>query len=251
MSPEAETPSPEMIDRVRRAVASAEVVLVISGAGVSAESGVPTFRAPGGWWRKLDPKKLATVAAFRTDPVTVWQWYEFRRGIVAGAAPNPGHIALSRLERSGRRVAIVTQNVDDLHERAGSTEVIHIHGFLWRTRCTVEGKVSEDRRVSLGGLPPVCGSCGGNLRPDIVWFDEELPSGEVTRVEGLLRGRVDVVLVVGTEATFDYISEWAIEAQRKGAMLVEVNPERTQLSPRADVCLRGPAGSVLPAVCRE
>src|SRR4051812_47629695 len=138
------------------AIRSAQRLLVITGAGISAESGIPTFRDQAGWWKSHDPEALATRTAFDRDPIEVWRWYEMRRGIVANARPNLAHEALARAEASGRRVAIVTQNVDDLHERAGSREVIHVHGDIWQLKCMKDGSVFEDRRVPLPVLPPRC-----------------------------------------------------------------------------------------------
>jgi len=234
---------------VRAALDAARRVLVVSGAGVSAESGIPTFRTGGGWWRGRRSEELATLAAFRADPLENWEWYDYRRQIVARAEPNPAHRAVAAWERPGRNVFVITQNVDDLHERAGSHEVVHIHGSIWRMRCLKRGgPVWEDRRVPLPKLPPDC-PCGGVARPDIVWFDEDLPRDARTRINNYFReGRVDVAFVIGTEATFDYVRSYAARARKLGALVVEVNPRRTQLSGEADVRLVGRAGDILPAL---
>jgi NAD-dependent deacetylase len=234
-------------DRVREALAAARRVLVITGAGVSAESGIPTFRGRDGWWRKLDPARLATPAAFAADPRLVWEWYDHRRRIVAAAEPNPAHRALAALPREGREVLLVTQNVDDLHERAGSRGVIHLHGSIWTVRCTAEGTEREDRRAPLEEIPPRCG-CGALLRPGVVWFGEMLPAGPSGAVEEWVREGADLVLVVGTEASFGYVLDWAVRARRPGGLLVEVNPGDTALTPEADLALRGPAGTILPGL---
>lgn len=235
--------------RVRAALGAARRVLVISGAGISAESGVPTFRSEGGWWEGEDPEELATLASFGRGPEKVWRWYDYRRGLVARAEPNAAHRAVAGWQGPGREVFVITQNVDDLHERAGSREVVHIHGSIWRLKCLNEGgPVWEDRRVPLPELPPGC-PCGGIARPDVVWFDEELPPDECARVEDYFgAGRVDVALVVGTEATFDYVRGYAAAARALGALVVEVNPGRTQLSGDVDVRLVGRAGDVLPSL---
>jgi NAD-dependent deacetylase len=233
-----------LADRLR----TARRVLALTGAGISAESGIPTFRGRDGWWRQEDPTRLATQAAFDRDPAYVWQWYQYRRGLIAAAAPNPGHRALADLERAGRDVLVATQNVDDLHERAGSDAVAHIHGSIWRLRC--QGCLAEhhDATHPFPTLPPRCGGCDALLRPAVVWFGEILPTAPIVRIEEFLDGGVDVALVIGTEATFGYIQGFALAARRAGALLVEVNPGETPLSDVADVRLRGPAGEVLPGL---
>jgi NAD-dependent deacetylase len=225
-------------------IQQAHSLLVITGAGVSAESGVPTFRDPSGWWRQIPPDAIATRAAFDRDPVDVWRWYEARRQGIAAASPNEAHLALARVERAGCRVAIVTQNVDDLHERAGSREVVHVHGSIWELQCTVDGIVFEDRRVPFPALPPRCPD-GHLARPHVVWWDEELDADVVARVEHLVREPFDVALVIGTEATFDYIRHWALTAKAHGARLVEINPRITELSRDVDYRVSRTAGEAL------
>lgn len=222
-------------------------VLALTGAGISAESGIPTFRGKDGWWRREDPTKLATQSAFDRDPSHVWEWYEYRRGLIAGAEPNAGHRALAEWE-SGLDVLVATQNVDDLHERAGSRRVTHIHGSIWRVRCQRCGRESEHRCHPLPERPPRCEACGGLERPAVVWFGEMLPADPLRRVESFIRDGVDVTLVVGTEASFGYIQGCALAARQAGALLVEVNPSRTVLSDAVDIRLAGPAGAVLPGL---
>ena len=170
-----------------------------------------------------------------------------RRVIVANAKPNVAHEALARAEASGRRVAIVTQNVDDLHERAGSREVLHVHGTIWQLKCMNDGSVFEDRRAPLPVLPPRCPQ-GHIARPNIVWWDEDLEPSVVTRIENLLTEPFDVALVIGTEASFDYIRDWALRAKMRGAILVEINPRRTILTADADFQFSRKAGEVLSDV---
>ena len=234
------------MSEIHQALEDARSLLVITGAGVSAESGIPTFRDPNGWWKNYRPEDLATPEAFERDPVLVWQWYDMRRGIVARAEPNPAHRALARAQNHGRRVAIVTQNVDDLHERAGSQDIIHVHGSLWHLRCMTHQNVFEDRRVPLPDLPPRC-RCGAIARPHIVWFNEMLDPEVIGRVEDLVREPFDAVLVVGTEATFYYIHRWALTAKSRGARLIEINPRATPITPLADLHLEGKAGEILEA----
>lgn len=243
---EAATKANEDIALVRERLANAKNVMVITGAGISAESGVPAFRDEKGLWKKFNPLDYATHEAFKRDPVKVWKWYDARRVNMAQARPNPAHKALAAMEQGGRRVFIVTQNVDDLHEQAGSKEVVHIHGSLWRIRCERDGTVLENREVPLSENPPIC-MCGEVMRPDIVWFGEELPRQPVEQiVHYMLEGGIDLCIIVGTEATFGYVVQWALLARETGAMVVVVNPRDTGLGSLLDVHLRGTAGEVLP-----
>ena len=232
--------------RVAKAVQESRDVLVITGAGVSAESGLPTFRGEGGWWRNYRAEDLATPAAFNRDPRTVWEWYDYRRGLTAQSRPNAAHRMLAGLERRGKKVFVITQNVDDLHERAGSGSVVHVHGSIWSVICLDEQRTFEDRRVPLPELPPRC-PCGGLLRPGVVWFGEQLPRDALEQIEAYYgRTRPDVVLVIGTEAVFGYVQAWAT-ASRRG-LLVEINANATVLTPYADVSLQGKAGEILGAI---
>ncbi len=219
-------------------------VLVLTGAGVSAESGLATFRGPGGLWEGLDPTRLATREAFERDPVTVWRFYAWRRSQAAAASPNAAHRAIAALERSRPAVDVVTQNVDGLLERAGCRRVILLHGTLWRLRCTAEGTEAEDQRGELGPLPPRC-ACGAILRPAVVWFGEPLPAGAYGEAEAAAR-HADLVLVVGTSGLVVPAALLPEIALAGGAYVVEVNPERTALSPRVQERLAGPAGEILP-----
>lgn len=243
-----ELASDPALRRVITRLADARNVLVLSGAGISAESNIPTFRGKGGLWRSYNPASLATFAAFKKDPKLVWEFYEYRRRVVAEASPNPAHRALAELDGPDRKVFIVTQNIDDLHERAGSQGIVHIHGSIWAVTCLKDGATYEDKRVPLPQLPPVC-ACGGMLRPGVVWFNEMLPTAPVRQVEQYLhQTRIDVAFVIGTEATFYYIREWAVRAKGMGALLVEINPRRTPLTPYANVWLRQKAGEVLEEI---
>lgn len=238
-------------ERVRTRLAEGRRVLALTGAGISAESGIPTFRGEDGWWKREDPTKLATQAAFDRDPSYVWEWYEHRRGLVSDAAPNPGHRALASWEAAGKDILVATQNVDDLHERAGSEVVTHIHGSIWRVRCQACGRERADHTHPLPERPPRCEQCGGLERPAVVWFGEMLPAEPIRRVETFLDGGVDVAFVIGTEASFGYIQGFARAARGAGALLVEVNPSRTVLSDVVDVRLPEPAGEVLPTLARS
>jgi NAD-dependent deacetylase len=235
-----------LLEKAREWIREARSVAVLTGAGISAESGVPTFRGPGGLWRQYRPEELATPEAFRRDPRLVWEWYDWRRQRIAQARPNAGHEALVRLERSKPRFWLITQNVDGLHERAGSRRVIKLHGDIWLVRCVACGRQQRDERVPLPELPPRC-ACGGLLRPGVVWFGEALPPGAWEAAEQAVR-EAEVLLVVGTSAVVYPAAGLIPLAQACGARVIEVNPEETPMSARLDCSLRGPAGEILPAL---
>ncbi|HWY67898.1 MAG TPA: NAD-dependent deacylase [Terriglobales bacterium] len=228
-------------------------VLVITGAGLSADSGLHTFRGTGGLWRNYNPISLATPEAFARDPKLVWEWYQWRRDEATKAAPNAGHLALAELATRNHDCLIVTQNVDDLHERAGtpSERLVHVHGDLFFNRCTSCSYIDREH-ISTAELPPRCPHCQESpLRPGVVWFGEMLDRKVLSRIDDFVR-RVEcgLVLVVGTTATFHYIIDWALGAKRSGGILVEINPEETELSASADVVYRKRAAEVLPEMLR-
>lgn len=232
--------------RLVDALRAARGVTVLTGSGVSAESGVPTFRdAQTGLWARYDPADLATPGAFERDPRLVWEWYEWRRGLVARASPNPGHAALAELEQRLPRFTLVTQNVDGLHRRAGSEAVIELHGDITRTKCSAEGLTVED--YDPRGKPPPCPSCGAPLRPDVVWFGEALPADALHTASGAARS-CDLFFSVGTSGLVQPAASLPFEASRSGATVVEVNSSETPLTRHADYALRGKAGEVLPAL---
>ncbi len=236
------------VERVVEALRNARRVLVLTGAGISAESGIPTFRGKDGWWKLRNPQELATLEAFTSDPRFVWEWYEHRRATIAQAEPNPAHRMLAWLEKQGKHIFIVTQNVDDLHERGGSRRIVHVHGSIWRVKCMRDGQTFDDKRVPLPELPPKC-ECGALLRPAVVWFGEMLQMDALAEIDAYFcEGPADVVLVIGTCSTFGYIQAWALEAKRRGALLVELNPDVTELSASADTTLPGKAGEILEEV---
>ena len=223
-------------------------MVVLTGSGISAESGVPTFReAQTGLWERFDPQQLATPEAFGREPGLVWDWYAWRRELVARAAPNPGHLALAEMQDLGPNLTLVTQNVDGLHQRAGSLDVIELHGNILRTRCSAEGIEVDAREASES--PPLCPSCGAPLRPDVVWFGEMLPPGALDAASEAARG-AGIFLSVGTSSLVYPAAALPYEALEGGALLVEVNPEETPLTPHADYVLRGSAGDVLPRLVR-
>lgn len=221
-------------------------LVVLSGAGVSAESGLATFRGPEGMWEGRDPMELASPDAFRADPLTVWRFYDWRRRQALKAQPNPAHLALAAWERTRDEFTLVTQNVDGLHERAGSRNVIRLHGSLWRLRCMAEQREFDDLREDLGPLPPSC-ECGGMLRPGVVWFGESLPAKAIELADRVSKAAA-LVLVIGTSSLVYPAAALPQIAQSAGAFVVEVNPEATPLSSQVDERLAGPAGEIVPAL---
>ena len=239
-------PGLEIPLRLLEAFHEATHVVALTGSGISAESGVPTFRdAQTGLWERYDPLELATPEAFARDPRLVWEWYAWRRGLVADAEPNPGHEALADLERRIPGFTLVTQNVDGLHQRAGSRRVIELHGNIMRSRCSEEGIIVGEYKGE--ETPPRCPRCGEFLRPDVVWFGETLPFGALEEASEAARG-CNLFLSIGTSSLVYPAAALPYEALDNGATLVEINPTETPLSVNADFTLRGPAGEVLPDI---
>ena len=227
-------------------------VLVLTGAGVSAESGIPTFRGKDGYWRNLDPTKLATPEAFARGPQLVWDWYRERRQRIRNAQPNAAHEAIAKLAKHADEFLLVTQNVDDLHARAGmpAEKMVQIHGDIFVTRCSRCD--FERHEYEQEHCLPKCPDCHALVRPGVVWFGEQLSRNELERVEDFLDGGAcDVVIVAGTTATFGYIIDWALRGSRDGAELIEVNPEETPLSRFATRLVREPAAIALPRIVDE
>jgi NAD-dependent deacetylase len=225
-------------------------IVVFTGAGISAESGVPTFRdALTGLWSHYNPEELATPQAFQRDPKLVWDWYAWRRELVSNAQPNPAHRALVTLERRVPSFTLITQNVDDLHRRAGSQRVLELHGNLFRTKCQQEAIVIQSWEDS-GETPPRCPRCGSWLRPDVVWFGEMLPAAVVTEAQAVTV-QCELFLSIGTSTLVYPAAELPFLALDNGATVVEINPQATPLSSRASFSLRGAAGQVLPQLLSE
>jgi NAD-dependent deacetylase len=233
--------------RLVRALRAARRVGVLTGAGISAESGIPTFRdAQTGLWARFRPEELATADAFRRNPRLVWDWYAWRRGLLAGATPNAAHRALAHMQERVPDLTLVTQNVDGLHQRAGSTGVVELHGNIHRCKCFAEGTV-VDAWEETGELPPRCPDCGAHLRPDVVWFGEALPPTALARAEAAAR-ECDVFFSIGTSAAVFPAAQLPITALRVGATVVEVNKEPTPLTGVANFSLLGAAGTILLAL---
>ncbi len=233
-----------LLHRLADWLGSAPATAVLTGAGVSAESGVPTFRdAQTGLWARYDPQDLATEEAFRRRPELVWQWYQWRRSLVTATRPNAAHHALAALADHLSDLTLITQNVDDLHERAGSADVIHLHGNLFDNRCFTCA-TPYTRPVGDSPSPPDCPACGALVRPSVVWFGEPLPEAQLDRARFAMENAA-LVLVVGTSARVHPAAGLAVRACERGARLVEINPAQTPLSPVADLCLRGPSGPIM------
>jgi NAD-dependent deacetylase len=230
-------------DDIIRRLSKCEKVAILTGAGISAESGISTFRGVGGHWEKMDPMKLATPEAFAQDPKTVWEWYEARRRQVAKAEPNGGHEVLAWMEEFFPEVSLITQNVDRLHQRAGSRNPIELHGSLWMVRCVKDCGEWEDRH-ELVNLPPKCPHCGSLLRPGVVWFGEGLPAEAWTRAEKAAR-ECDAFFVIGTSALVHPAAALPEIPSRRGKLVIEINPEETPLSKSVTLSIRSKAGEAL------
>jgi NAD-dependent deacetylase len=234
------------IEQVRERLSTAQRVTVLTGAGISADSGIPTFRGPEGLWKNFRAEDLATPEAFMRDPALVWEWYNWRRELLATKEPNPAHRALVKMEiemeSRHAQFRLLTQNVDGLHGLAGSRSLIELHGNIWKVRCTGCGAVKEDRRVPIP-IPPHCSSCGKMLRPHIVWFGESLNAGDVDQAIAALEN-CDVMLVIGTSGVVQPAASFASTARAAGAFVVEINPDAS--SSAAQVALRGRAAEIVP-----
>lgn len=237
---------PDLPEPLIAKLRKARRVTVLTGAGVSAESGIPTFRdAMTGIWARFRPEELATPQAFAANPRRVWEWYAWRRGLVSGATPNPGHLALARLQDLVE-LHLITQNVDGLHQQAGSRAVVELHGNIARTKCSREHRVVE-AWPETDALPPPCPHCGALLRPDVVWFNEALPEQALRDAVTAARA-CDLFFSIGTSALVQPAASLIYEAMGQGATTVEINPTETGQSREVDFALSGPSGQILPAL---
>jgi NAD-dependent deacetylase len=234
-------------ERLRTTLRTARSVAVFTGAGISAESGVPTFRGEEGLWKRFKPEELANFDAFLGNPGLVWEWYRYRKKLIAQIEPNPGHRAIAAMERFHERFAVITQNIDNLHQRAGSSVVHELHGNIQRSYCVQCGTfVPEDLFETLGPVPS-CPKCRGLLRPDVVWFGELLPA-EPWNASVRAAENAEVFFSVGTSGVVFPAASLPLMAKRSGAYLVEINLEPTDLTMKADEVLFGKSGEILPAL---
>ena len=232
-------------------VRRAHRIAVLTGAGVSAASGIPTFRGADGLWKKVRAETLATPEAFENDPKLVWEWYDWRRGMIRGAEPNGAHHVLAKWSQARDGVSLITQNVDGLHERAGAQRLIRLHGSIWHVRCWNACTAGRgdwlDETVPMPTLPPRCPHCGGLVRPGVVWFGESLDPDVLDRASAAA-GHCEVFLTVGTSAVVYPAAGLVPYAKRSGAVIVEINPDATGVSDVADVTLRMKADEALEAI---
>jgi NAD-dependent deacetylase len=226
-------------------MANCSVAAALTGAGISAESGVPTFRGTDGLWAKFRPEDLASMDAFLANPKLVWEWYNWRRELMAGVSPNEGHRALAACEGIFERFMVITQNVDGLHKQAGSLQILELHGNIYRNKCVDCGQqIPADINIDPKNIP-VCARCGGKIRPDVVWFGEMLDEN-VTEAAFRWADEAQVFLVVGTSSLVHPAASLPLVAKRRGATVIEVNPDKTPLTPIADFHVAEKSGDFLP-----
>ena len=232
----------EDTQRLSDLINEANCILVLTGAGISKESGIPTFRGKDGWYKQYSPEELATPSAFRKNPRLVWEWYNLRRKIILSAKPNIAHLKIAEIEKHKSCFLLVTQNVDSLHKKAGSQKVIELHGNIFRTRCTVCGRLyTEDYKIfKESELPPRCPHCGGLLRPDVVWFGEMLNQKDIEESFSFAQ-KADLILVVGTSGVVYPAALLPQIVKSRGGLVIEINPEETPITSISYLSIRQPA----------
>jgi NAD-dependent deacetylase len=236
-------------DTLRSLLRTAESICVLTGAGISAESGIETFRGSNGLWSKLKPEELASFDAFMRNPELVWEWYNYRKKIILDVKPNPAHSALARLEELANDFTLVTQNIDNLHRRAGSKNILELHGNIERSYCIGCGKYFSQVEITSEKKVPRCPSCNGIIRPDVVWFGEMLPEGVFeTAVEAA--NRCELFFCIGTSAVVYPAASLPLTARNNGSYVVEINMEKTEISHNVQETLLGKAGEILPDLIR-
>jgi len=239
----------DLIARTAEILVRSEMSVVSTGAGISRESGIPTFRGSDGIWNRLSPEELASREGFISNPDLVWRWYRQRLFTARDKQPNPGHIALAELERIISPLTVITQNVDNLHSRAGSSDVVELHGNIERFKC-LDYEHPAEFDPEWGDEPPLCQICGSYIRPDIVWFGEPLPREEIERAFRVSSG-CDAFLVIGTSGTVQPAAQLPILASGSGAVLIEINVAESAFSDRADIFLKGRSGEILPLILNK
>ena len=235
-----------MFATVVDSIKTAKKIVFVTGAGISQESGIPTFRGKDGLWRKHDPMQLATIDAFFDNPKLIWEWYEERRKNILNAQPNLGHTAIAQLEKY-KEVVVLTQNIDGLHQRAGSTNVLELHGSIIRIKCTV-CNFKDEITTSFRDLPPSC-RCGSMLRPDVVWFGEPLPQ-DVWQRAIIHASSCDVMIIAGTSLVVSPANSLPVFAKQNNSLLIEVNPEETLMSSEMDLSIKATSAKALPNLIR-
>ena len=233
-----------MFDTVAQKLKDSRKIVFVTGAGISQESGIPTFRGKDGHWRKYDPMKLASIDAFYDDPKLVWEWYEDRRKNILAAKPNEGHFAISQMEEF-KDVIVLTQNIDGLHQRSGSTNVLELHGSIIRIKCTV-CDFTDNITENFESLPPKC-KCGSMLRPDVIWFGEPLPQN-IWQNAMKEASVCDVMIIVGTSLVVSPANTLPVYAKQNGAILIEVNPEKTVMSNDMTLSVQATSVEALPKI---
>lgn len=239
----------EKILEAKHMIEDAPSLSVLTGAGVSSESGIPTFRGEDGLWKNYSPQELASPQAFRKDPKLVWEWYEWRREIINRAIPNAGHTALSKLEEEKEKFTLITQNIDGLHQKAGSRNIIELHGSIWELKCTNCPVTEKNYEVPLNPLPPECGRCGSIMRPGTVWFGEIIPMSVIDKTI-LAIEESDVLLIIGTSGMVEPSASMGLMAKQSGKKVIEINLEPTPNSSIYDISIQAKSGEVLPLFYR-
>lgn len=237
-------PMEEIFPKIKKLLESSNKILVLTGAGTSAESGIPTFRGKDGLWKNFGAEELATPEAFSKNPVVVWEWYNWRREIISKANPNPGHLTLTKWEKIFPSFCLITQNVDGLHRKAGSVKIIEMHGNIWEMRCTLENKIFFNQNVPLREIPPKCKDCNNVLRPNVVWFGESIPSSVMKKIYEHCSDS-DFLFVIGTSAIVYPAAQIPYMVMEKGGKICEINIEETPLTPNVDFFLKGKSGEIL------
>ncbi|MGQ4832990.1 MAG: NAD-dependent protein deacetylase [Candidatus Asgardarchaeia archaeon] len=239
----------DQIEKIVNLILDSNFLVALTGAGVSAESGIPTFRGKDGLWKKYRPEDLATPDAFKRNPREVWEWYTWRMKIIQKAKPNYAHVCLAELEKKGILKAIITQNVDGLHQKAGSKNVIELHGNIWRARCT-QCDYKEYLQTIPQDIPPKCKKCGSLLRPDVVWFGEPLPT-EALNMAFYLSNKADLMLVVGTSLLVQPAASLPFIVLKNNNKIIEINPNETILSKKATITVRMKAAETFKIICKH
>ena len=232
----------KMFESIKEQIKDFKRIVFVTGAGISQESGIPTFRGKDGLWRNYDAMKLATIDAFYEDPKLVWEWYNERRRNIFSANPNQGHIAISELEKYAD-VTVLTQNVDGLHQKAGSSKILELHGSIIKIKCTV-CEFKDEMIDEFYDIPPLC-KCGNILRPDVVWFGESLPQ-DIWKNAIILASQCDLMVIVGTSLVVSPANTLPIYAKQNNATLIEINPEKTEISSEMNLVLRNTSEKILP-----